>query len=129
MTGKAIYALLSANATLVTAVSTRIFPDMATQEADYPFLIYTVTGTDPSDSKDGVSGLDAVQVSVTTFATTYTQAVDVSELVRTALDRKTGTYQGVTVQSIRFVDQRSAAMDWDKHIFIIEQDYSVRQVR
>lgn len=129
MTGKAIYALLYANADILAAVGTRIFPDMATQDAAYPFIVYTIDDTDPSDTKDGVSGLDTVTARVTTYATKYTDAVDIAEDARTALDRKTGTYGTVPIQSIRFQSQASAAMNWDKHVYIIEQMYAIRQIR
>lgn len=129
MTGKAIYALLYANADILAAVGTRIFPDMATQDAAYPFIVYTIDDTDPSDTKDGVSGLDTVTARVTTYATKYTDAVDIAEDARTALDRKTGTYATVPIQSIRFQSQASAAMNFDKHVYIIEQMYAIRQIR
>ena len=129
MTGKAIYALLSANATVLAAVSTRIFPDVATQDAAYPFIVYTIAATDPTDTKEGPSTLDTVTAVVTTFATSYTSAVDISAAARTALDRKTGTYEGVSIQSVRFADQRSLEMEWDKHVYMIEQVYAIRQNR
>lgn len=127
MTGKAIYALLIADATVLATVSTRIFPDMATQDAAYPFLIYTVDGTSPSDTKEGPASLDTVDVSVMAYATKYTDAQDLAEAVRGALDRKTGTIGGLSIQEIRFAGHRSVAMDWDKHIYIIHQEYQVRQ--
>lgn len=129
MTGKAIYALLSAATGVTSKVSTRIFPDMATQTAIYPFIVYSVIATDPTDTKEGVSALDAVTVSVVSYATKYTDAVDLSEAVRTALDRKTGTHGTISVQSIRFSGQRSLSIEWDKHVYIIEQEYVVRQNR
>jgi hypothetical protein len=64
MTGKAIYALLTASTDVTDLVGTRIFPDMATQKAAYPFVVYSVEATEPSDTKDGVSGLDIVEVSI-----------------------------------------------------------------
>jgi hypothetical protein len=129
MTGKAIYAILSAASAVTNLVSTRIYPEMATQKAAYPFLVYTISGTAPSDTKDGVSGLDVVEFSVMSYATTYDAVNTIAAAVRTALDRTSGTHGTVNVQSIRFQDQRSSEMDWDKNIFIIEQAYSARIIR
>ena len=129
MIGKAIYALLNGSTALTTIVSNRIFPDMATQTAVYPFVIYTVEGTTPTDTKDGVSVLDVVDVAVMAFANTYTQAQEVAGLVRTALDRVTGSQGGITLGGIRFAGQQGAQMDLDKHVYIIEQRYEVREIR
>jgi hypothetical protein len=124
--GKAIYGILAGNTDVTDLISTRIYPDMATQKAAYPFAVYTITSTQPSDSKDGASVLDDVEFTVMLYASTYAGVQDISEKVRTALDRYTGTVESVSVQSIRFLDTRSAQMEFDKHIFIVNQAYSAR---
>lgn len=124
--GKALYGILTAASGVTSLVSTRIYPDMATQQAAYPFIVYSVTNTLPTDSKDGPSGLDEVEFSVLCYSNTYTQAQDIASAVRTALDRTSGSYSGITVQSTRFVDSRSAQMDTDKHVFIVDQSYIMR---
>lgn len=126
MVGKAVYAKLSGNAGVTAICSTRIFPEIATQEAAYPFVTYTVDTTRPTDTKDGVSPLDVVTVSIMSFANTNAQAQDLAEAVRTALDRQSGTMGGVNVQSIRFASQQSAQMDFDKHVFVVEQSFDFR---
>lgn len=127
--GKAIFYILSNHVGTAALVDARIYPDMATQKAAYPFIVYSVTATRPTDTKDGSSVLDEVSVSVMCYASTYTASQDIAEQVRTALDRTTGTYSGVAVDSIRFDDQRSAEMEIDKHVFITEQAYTARIVR
>lgn len=129
MTGKAIYYLLSNAAPVTALVSNRIFPDIATHDAVYPFIVYGVEGVQPSDTKDGPSGLDVVQVAVMVYANTYSAAQDIAAKARTALDRASGTYEGVEVQSIRFETQASASMNLDKNVYIVEQTYSVREVQ
>ena len=129
MIGKALYGKLSATAAVTALVSTRIFPDMATQDATYPFIVYTNDATQPTDVKDGASPLDVVTMSVMIYSNSYSQAQDIAAAVRTALDRMTGTVQGVTVQSCRFEGQNSAQMEFDKHVFVIEQSYVFRHVR
>ena len=120
MIGKALYGKLSATAAVTALVSTRIFPDMATQDATYPFIVYTNDATQPTDVKDSTSPLDVVTMSVMIYSNSYSQAQDIAAAVRTALDRMTGTVQGVNVQSCRFEGQNSAQMEFDKHVFVIE---------
>lgn len=129
MIGKALYGKLSATAAVTALVSTRIFPDMATQDATYPFIVYTNDATQPTDVKDSGSPLDVVTMSVMIYSNSYSQAQDIAAAVRTALDRMTGTVQGVNVQSCRFEGQNSAQMEFDKHVFVIEQSYVFRHIR
>lgn len=129
MIGKAIYGKLSATTAVTAITSTRIYPEMATQDATYPFIVYSVTDTAPTDIKDGVSPLDVVSVSVMMYAESYAVALDLAEKVRAALDRMTGIYDGVNVQSAKFSGQSSGDMHLDKHIFVVEQEYTFRQNR
>jgi|LakMenEpi03Aug12_release.lakeMendotaPanAssembly.Ray.scaffolds.fasta_scaffold1438389_2 hypothetical protein len=129
MIGKAIYGKLSATTAVTAITSTRIYPDMATQDATYPFIVYSVADTAPTDIKDGVSPLDIVSVGLMIYADSYAVAIDLAEKVRTALDRMSGTYDGVNVQSCKFNGQSSGSMHLDKHIFIVEQEYQFRQNR
>lgn len=129
MTGKAIYGILAANAAVTALVSTRIYPDIATQDAVFPFLVYMIESTGPSDTKDGASKLDVVDFSLTAYAKTYTQAQDIAAAARTALDRYKGTVNGVNVQSVHFKDQQSSQMEVDEKVFIVNQVYGLRQRR
>ena len=129
MIGKALYGKLNATAAVTALVSTRIFPDMATQDATYPFIVYSNDATQPTDVKDSASPLDVVTMSVMIYSNSYSQAQDIAAAVRTALDRMTGTVQGVNVQSCRFEGQNSAQMEFDKHVFVIEQSYVFRHIR
>ena len=127
--GKAIYGILSANAGVTALVSTRIYPDIATQDTAFPFVVYQIEGTAPSDTKDGVSKLDMVDFAVMAYAKTYTNAQDIASACRTALDRYSGTVNGISVDSIIFKDQQSGQMNADEHVFAVMQAYSLRQKR
>ena len=130
MTGKAIYAILSTAVPVTGVVSTRIYPDMATQDAIYPFVVYSITGILPSNTKDHASQMDEVTASVICYADSYNGVQDLSEKVRAALDGKTrGTYGGVSLQSIRITDQISTQMNIDKLVYIVDQTYQIRQNR
>jgi hypothetical protein len=103
-TGKAAYGILSTNSNVTTLVGTRIFPEIAEQEAATPFIVYQLQSVDPDDTHDGPSELDEVRFEFICYADTYNQAADVGEKVRGALDRVSGTYNGVNVESIQFND-------------------------
>ena len=127
--GKAIYGILAANASVSALVGTRIYPDLAVQDTAFPFVVYQVEGTVPSDTKDGVSKLDMVDFSVMAYAKTYTSAQDIAEACRTALDRYSATVNGINVESIKFKDQQAGEMNADEHVFAVMQAYSLRHRR
>jgi len=130
MTGKAIYAILSTAVPVTSIVSTRIYPDMATQDAIYPFVVYSITGILPSNTKDHASQMDEVTASVICYADSYNTVQDLAEKVRAALDGKTrDNYGGISLQSIRITDQLSTQMNIDKLVYIVDQTYQIRQNR
>lgn len=100
--GLAIYNLLSNDSDVSDLVSTRIFPNVAKNTTAFPFIVYDVDSESPTPTKDGVSILDVDTVTVSGYSKTYIQASDLARKIRTALDRKSGTYGGIEVQSIFF---------------------------
>ena len=100
--GLAIYDILSNDSNVSALVSTRIYPNVAKQSSAFPFIVYQTTSTDPTDTKDGVSPLDVISFEVLCFSETYTQAVDLAEKVRNALDRNTGTHNTIITQGLSF---------------------------
>jgi len=101
--GKGIFKLLKDNSDVNALVGTRIFPMVARQGTDFPFIIYDVLTDDPTDYKEGVSSLDTTSVMVSVYSETYSQAADLAKKVRTALDRQSITIDGaVIIQSIKY---------------------------
>ena len=123
--GKAIYHLLT-NATAITdIVGTRIYPEVAQQDGDLPYIVYNVSNNEPSDTKPEPSKLDTAEIEVHCYATSYSQAIDIAVAVRGALDRVKGTYNGVNVQSIQYINE---VIDFDEpqRAYNISADYEVR---
>jgi hypothetical protein len=129
MTGIAIYNILTTSAPVTALVGSQVFPDMATQQAAYPFIVYEVASTISTETKDGPSHLDEVSVNVMCYSNSYAQAQDLAKKVRIALDRTRGTFGGVVIQSIQFTNQFSTAMSFEKKVYVVEQSYDVREVR
>jgi len=100
--GKAIYYLLS-NATSVTDIcGTRIYPELAEQEAPTPFVVYEVISVDPDDTNDGPAKIDEVSMDITAVADNYDTCADLASAIRSAIDRVRGTYNGVNVDSVQY---------------------------
>ena len=123
--GKAIYNLLLSNADLRAIVDTRIFPEVAQQDAVLPYVVYNVSSNEPSDTKREPSKLDTAQIEVNLYSTSYTECIDMATHTRAALDRVTGTYSGVNVQSIQYLGE---IIDFEEaqRTYNITADYDVR---
>ena len=102
--GKAIYSILTSTSAVSAIVGTRVYPQIAAQEAAFPFVVYVLQNVDPSDTKSGVSTLDEVRYDIVVASENYAQASDLTGKIRTALDRYTGTVAGVVIDSIQFID-------------------------
>ena len=124
-TGKAIYKLLKDSADVGAICADRIYPELAQQDADLPFIVYTVTDTTPSATKNATSKLDTARVELYCISGDYEQAMDMGIAVRSALDRQSGTLSGVEVQSIDF-DTSDVQFDPDQRVYVLEQTYDVR---
>jgi len=102
--GKAIYSILTSDSDVNAIVGTRVYPQIAAQEAAFPFVVYVLQNVDPSDTKSGVSTLDEVRYDFIVASENYAEASDLTEKIRTALDRYSGTVAGVVIDSIQFID-------------------------
>lgn len=119
--GKAIYGILSANAGVTAICSTRIYPDVAAQGSEFPFVVYNLTRLAASDTKSGVSTLDEERYDLNCVSSSYAQAIGLSEAVRGALDRYSGTVNGVNIQSIQFTDfETNFDDDNDVYVAVVE---------
>ena len=127
-TGKAIFSLLSDSADVGAICADRIYPEMAQQDVDAPYVVYTVTDTTPSATKNATSKLDTARVELYCVAGNYQTGMDLGIAVRGALDRQSGTINGVEVQSIDF-DTSDIEFDPDQRVYILEQTYDVRVQR
>ena len=102
--GKAVYGILSTNAEVTAIVGTKIFPEVAEQETALPLIVYQLQSVAPEDTHDGPSKLDEVRFEFLCYADTYNGAADLGDKVRGALDRVSGTYNAVNVESVQFND-------------------------
>jgi len=118
--------LLVADATY-SAITDHVFYDEAEQTTPTPFGIVRLDSIEPYDDKDGKSHFDFDFISVLNFSSEAAELHNMAVAARNALDRKAaGTYNGVVVDSIQFLTQRSGSEFIDNHrILVMEQQYKV----
>jgi len=124
----AVQGILAADSGYISAAGSgaRVFYDEVDQKTQLPFSIVMLDDSNPNDTKDGVSTLDFDMVYVTHFGETMKTTAALASAARTALDRKSGTYNTVVVESIQYQSQRTGSEQLvDKKTHTIEQLYQV----
>jgi len=126
--GKAIYSILTSDSDVSAIVGTRVYPQIAAQGAAFPFVVYVLQDTSPSDTKSGVSTLDEVRYDIVVASETYAEVSDLTEKIRTALDRYSGTVAGVVIDSIQFTDL-DVNNDPGTETYLTSSEYIIRVKR
>jgi|TARA_R110002050_G_scaffold90883_6_gene191153 hypothetical protein len=128
MIEKAIYNILSNVAALATTqIKFGTLPDM---KSGGDFIVFYRINTTPYDTKTGRSTLDSAGMQCNIYSNNAETVATLAERVRGALDRTSGTFGGVVVQSIQFENQASL-FDFNdsyntKGVYQMNQSYSCR---
>lgn len=93
---KHIYSALTASAEINKAVEKKIYPIATKNEVPFPFIVYERDSVTPRYDKSGASVTDSV-VNVYILAESYTQSIDIAEMVIKALERKEAVYDNFEV--------------------------------
>jgi hypothetical protein len=113
------------NISIKEVVLTKIFPELAPPDIDAPYIVYSVVSNSPSETKNANGDIDTANIEVYGFQDTYNKAVDLGVSVRAALDRKTGTYNTIQIQSTNYVNEQMDVNEARK-LWAAIQDYSIR---
>lgn len=90
----ALYARLSADATLAALIGDRLYPNEAEPDAARPLVVYGVTGSDDRRGLDGTRYFSRRTVSVVVEADNFDTVKAVMDAIDDSLDRQ--TFSGVT---------------------------------
>ena len=129
MIGKVIYGRLSTDAAITGVCGTNIFPDIAPQNVQYPFMVYTIINSTPVDFKDGQSNLEEINVQVDVYTNNYETTQTLANNVRNRLDRFVGTVEGVEVQTIKYVSSNSQVYNAELSVYWLSIDFMIKMKR
>lgn len=94
---KHIHAALSGSSELQKAIGkNKIFPIATKNEVEFPFIVYERDSVVPRYDKSG-SSYTEYTVSIYVLAETYTESIDIAEMVIKALERKDAEYKDFQV--------------------------------
>ena len=126
--GLAIRLLLVNDSDVNAIVSGRIYPEMAIEGAQTPYIVYSVMSNTPSNTKEGAP-VDEANVEILSVARSYSEANDLADKVRDALDRVGTTVSvaegSIVVNSIQYTNEITQVTE-DRSLFASVQDYTIR---
>jgi hypothetical protein len=100
---KAIYHILTNDATISGLVGNRIFPQVIEQGSTYPCLTYRMISTTPYHVKDGADEMATIRVEITAYATKYVDVNAVCNAIIQAVGILTpGIYNTVDVRGCKY---------------------------
>lgn len=124
--GKAIYTILTADATFTAIFGNRIYPATAPARVATPYAVYTKISATPTNDKDGGSPLDEEYFQLDFYTSTYDQSHTAAERARALLDRVSNTVAGVAVDSVVFEGENDGQYDPALMVYWVSQDYRFR---
>jgi hypothetical protein len=126
--GLAIHSLLTSNAAVQALISGRVYPEIAPEGVALPYIVYSVRSNQPSNNKRSTP-VDEAQVEIFSVDNNYSDANDLADKVRAALDRKNISVSvsegSIDVQSITY-DNEVTEVSPDRKVYASVQDYTFR---
>jgi hypothetical protein len=124
---KHVYFLLASNPSVVQRVGFRIYP-VAVPKTDFPFVVYKRQNIARESSLSGPLYLPMLNLQVASWALTHDAARELGDAVRIALDGRTGTRLGITIEDIRLVSETDDYLDPGAVGAQLPPAYEVRQL-
>jgi hypothetical protein len=124
---KHIYQVLAGNPAVARRVGFRIYA-VAVPKTDFPFLVYKRANVSRESTLTGPLYLPMVSIQVASWALTHDAARELADDVRLALDGRTGTLAGVTIEDMRLVSETDDFLDPTTVGSQMPPAYEVRQL-
>lgn len=122
----AIYSLLTESTDVTDIVGNNIYPEVAPQGVEMPFIITAISSVTPEATKTAASKLDTYSVKLIMFGNDIDSLMTLNNKVRVKLDR----YRGVEASSdIDYINFKGTESGYDNtaNVFIVESDYNIRE--
>jgi hypothetical protein len=129
MIGKVIYGRLTTDAAVTGICGLNIYPDIAPQNVQYPFMVYTIINSLPVDFKDGQSNLEEITLQIDVYTNNYETTQTLANNVRNRLDRFVGTVNSISVQTIKYMSSDSQVYNADLNVYWMSMDFMAKMKR
>ena len=106
---------------LADKVNDRIYPLIADETTEFPFIVYQRSGFNPQNTKDNSD--ENVIIDLVIAAESYAESIDIAIRVREALEHKRGTFSNIYIEDIIIED---ASEDYIDNTFL--QSITIRVI-
>lgn len=121
----AIFELLRTNTVVRAHCAERIYPQQRAQGQQGPCVVFELIYNQPQDTADGPSDLDVMQYQIKAISSDRDVMQKIRQSIRYTLERLSDTVAGVTIQSVRLIDQGEDQDNDSKEYYSLD-DYSFR---
>ena len=125
MTASIIYSILSTDSAVADLTDGDIFPGVAPQDTDTPYVVYTLISSVPVLNKDKKRSVEELRFQIDAYADSFEEVNGLCEKIRAALEFKSGQIAGYQVMSILF-DNENDNFESSPEIFRKQQDYKIK---
>jgi len=126
MIGPALFAKLTGDSGVSSLVATRVYPQIAPENADYPHLVYQQISAGPARRLDGASDTFGTLQQVDIYARTKAVAETVADAVRACLDgRGRETWGATVIKASTFDEQYDGSFEETPNLHRIIQQYRI----
>ena len=115
---------LKADATVKGLVADRLYPVLAPEDAEAPYIVYRRMGTPREETMRG-PGTPDPRFRLTCWAGDYEQAIDLADAVRARMDGQPGHWGDIHVQRVKLEDESDV---FDLYEFDMHADGFGRQL-
>jgi hypothetical protein len=102
---EAVYSLITSDAAIVNAVSSRVYPQTIPQTVLLPSIRYNLISSGREHNTVLAEDMVEARFQIDVISGTYKQVRQVAEVVRLALDKYSGTVGNVTIQCIHLINE------------------------
>lgn len=124
-----IYSLLLDNSSIVSLVSTRIYPVNLPEDVDlFPCITFQRITTTPEYTMDGPLGLEKVRVQIDAWSFDYGEVKAVAEALRIALDGFSGSLPNGAVVLNTWRDNSTDYVEKESRLARVQTDFVFQYV-
>lgn len=109
-------------------VGQNIYPVRSFNQTAFPYIVYTQVANEPQNVKQSKTPVDIASFQLDCYARNFNVAADLSEKVRAALDKQSGTIAGIEVADTSF-QSSDFGFDEDQDVqrIIVEVDLFIQR--
>lgn len=119
--GEAVYEILTGDSSVTAAASGGIYPIIADEGVDFPFIIYQREDVELANSKDGGYGQTA-KIEILCCDATYLGAINIALAVDSCLSSYRGTVADYEIEDITL---ESSSEDYIENAFVQNLKYRI----